>query len=130
MLAPGAPRNLRVEPVSSSSLRLTWSPPRDVISASGFRVNGYVISGSDSDFRQSVTTTVTSPEVTWYTVGGLAAYTAYRVHVSVRSALGDGPSTPTTWARTLEDGESMSLTSQVFFQIYVKYITMLQHSSL
>jgi len=103
-IAPGAPTNLHVEPISSSSLRLTWSPPHDVISASGYRVNGYVISCSDSDFRQTVTATVTSPEVTWYTVGGLAAYTAYRVHVTVRSALGDGPSTPTTWARTLEAG--------------------------
>jgi len=103
--APGAPTNLQVEPLSSSSLKLTWLPPRDVISASGYRVNGYVITCSDSDFRQTITATVTSAEVTWYTVGGLAAYTAYRVHVTVRSALGDGPSTPTIWARTLEAGK-------------------------
>jgi len=74
-----------------------------MISSSGYRVIGYAISCSDSDFRETIT--VTSPEVTWYTVGGLAAYTAYRVHVMVRSALGDGPSTPTTWARTLEAGK-------------------------
>jgi len=76
-----------------------------MISSSGYRVHGYVISCSDSDFRQTITATVTSPEITWYTVGGLAAYTAYRVHVMVRSALGDGPSTPTTWARTLQAGK-------------------------
>jgi len=91
--------------MSSSSLRLTWLPPHDVTSSPRYRVNGYVISCSDSDLRQTITATVTSPEVTWYTVGGLAAYTAYRVHVTVRSALGDGPSTPTTWAQTLEAGE-------------------------
>jgi len=104
VLAPGAPTNLHVEPLSSSSLRLTWVPPHDVISSSGYRASGYVISCSDSDFEQTIRATVTSPEVTWYTVGGLAAYTEYRVHVAVRSALGNGPSTPTTKARTLEAG--------------------------
>ena len=102
--APGAPTGLHADPTSSSSIRLTWLPPRDVISASGDRVTGYVVSCSDADLQQTVTATVMSPEVTRYTVRGLAAYTAYRLHVTVKSALGDGPSTPTTWARTLEAG--------------------------
>jgi len=103
--APGAPTGLHVEPISSSSLRLTWLPPHDVTSGgSRFRVDGYVVSCSDADLRQTVAATLTSPEVTWYTVAGLAPYTAYRVHVTVRSALGEGPSTPTTWTRTLEAG--------------------------
>jgi len=67
-------------------------------------VTGYVIKCSDFQFRQTITATVTSPEVMWYTLGRLAPYTAYRVHVTTRSALGDGPSTPTVWARTLEAG--------------------------
>lgn len=108
--APGSPTSLRVEPLSSSSLRLSWKAPRDVISGPGYRVNGYVISCSDAQLRQTITATLTSPEVTWYTVGGLDPYTAYRVHVTVRSALGDGPSTPTSWARTLEAGRSCVFT--------------------
>ena len=115
--APGAPTGLHVEPITSSSLRLTWLPPHDVISSSRHRVNGYVISCSDADLRQTITATVTSPEVTWYTVGGLAAYTAYRVHVTVRSALGHGPSTPTTWARTLEAGQYQPPASSVISAI-------------
>jgi len=101
--APGAPTGLHVEPVSSSSLRLTWLPPHHLAPSSS-RIRGYLVSCSDAALRQTVTATVTSPEVTWYTIAGLAPYTAYRLHVTARSALGDGPSTPTIWTRTLEAG--------------------------
>ncbi|XP_076034195.1 cell adhesion molecule Dscam1-like isoform X3 [Oratosquilla oratoria] len=100
------PTNVRVSPISSTSLRVTWQPPDTSMShraSLGYYV-GYKVTNSSEPFRYQTlepsATALYRPETT---LNSLQKFTSYRVTVQAFNAAGAGPRTELVEAMTEED---------------------------
>ncbi|XP_069703629.1 neogenin isoform X2 [Periplaneta americana] len=93
---PGAPRNLRVVPISPTSLLVQWDPP-ELSNGPVLHYNMFYMEG-DSVEEHHVVTSDQQYELT-----GLAKFTEYSVWVVAFNQNGAGSSTEEVVARTLSD---------------------------
>ncbi|XP_071538392.1 cell adhesion molecule Dscam1-like [Panulirus ornatus] len=101
------PINVRVLPISSTSLRVTWQPPETALSQPaglGYYV-GYKVANSSEPFRyksleSSATTSHHRPEAT---LQRLHKFTSYEVTVQAFNSAGAGPTSPSVMVATHED---------------------------
>ncbi|XP_061927162.1 cell adhesion molecule Dscam2 isoform X8 [Apis cerana] len=114
----GPPRNLKVDPVSSTEFNVTWDPPdHDLWNG---EILGYHIGykehrlGSDQYTYRTVERRISTASValglarmsmpgTQYQLTNLKKFTRYSVVVQAYNVLGQGPMTPEVVATTLED---------------------------
>ncbi|CAL4081431.1 unnamed protein product, partial [Meganyctiphanes norvegica] len=119
------PTNVRVAPVSSTSLRITWQPPEDTPaqqSGLGYYV-GYKVGNSSEPFRykdlESTSASLYRPELM---LTDLQKYTSYAITVQAYNTAGVGPISDPITATTQEDGAAGALTS-IFLSITFSNIT-------
>ncbi|XP_063845297.1 cell adhesion molecule Dscam1-like isoform X4 [Scylla paramamosain] len=101
------PTNVRVIPISSTSLRVTWQPPESPgprhRPGLGYYV-GYKVANSSEPFRyhnlEASAAALYRPEAT---LKGLHKFTSYLITVQAFNAAGAGPRTPPLTAATEED---------------------------
>ncbi|XP_071549821.1 cell adhesion molecule Dscam1-like [Panulirus ornatus] len=100
------PTNVRVMPISSTSLRVTWQAPESRvahISGVGYYV-GYRVANSSEPFRyqnlEASAAALYRPEAT---LKGLHKFTSYEVTVQAFNSAGAGPSSSPVTAATNED---------------------------
>ncbi|XP_043801206.1 Down syndrome cell adhesion molecule-like protein Dscam2 isoform X3 [Apis laboriosa] len=114
----GPPRNLKVDPVTSTEFNVTWDPPdHDLWNG---EILGYHIGykehrlGSDQYTYRTVERRISTASValglarmsmpgTQYQLTNLKKFTRYSVVVQAYNVLGQGPMTPEVVATTLED---------------------------
>ena len=82
---PGAPRSLRTSTVTTTTIRLYWSPPLTLVPPRAAVTRYSVTCSSSGRPTRSVTTTATSTTVT-----GLTVYTLYSCCVRADSSVGLG----------------------------------------
>ncbi len=78
---PGVPQGVTAAASSSTSLTVSWSPPRSIVAPFNYSVNC-----SQADYNQLVDSTTQS-----VTVGGLHPFTDYQCCVSAINSAGSGP---------------------------------------
>ncbi|XP_031783300.1 Down syndrome cell adhesion molecule-like protein Dscam2 isoform X4 [Nasonia vitripennis] len=113
----GPPKNLKVEPVSSTELKVTWDPPVDDLwngEILGYHV-GYkeqrhgaeymyrTVEGRISTASIALGLARTAIPGRQCQLSNLKKYTRYSIVVQAYNALGAGPMTPEVVAQTLED---------------------------
>ncbi|XP_039371131.1 receptor-type tyrosine-protein phosphatase S isoform X6 [Mauremys reevesii] len=91
---PGQPMNFQAEARTETSIRVSWSPPRQEI------ITKYELSYREGDRGREVLKTF--EPTTSFTVEGLKPNTEYVFRLAARSALGLGAYTPEVRERTLQ----------------------------
>ncbi|XP_039371136.1 receptor-type tyrosine-protein phosphatase S isoform X10 [Mauremys reevesii] len=95
---PGQPMNFQAEARTETSIRVSWSPPRQEI------ITKYELSYREGDRGREVLKTF--EPTTSFTVEGLKPNTEYVFRLAARSALGLGAYTPEVRERTLQSKPS------------------------
>ncbi|XP_068082078.1 cell adhesion molecule Dscam1 [Anabrus simplex] len=99
----GPPLSLRVVPVSSTSLQVSWDPPE--MQQRNGAILGYYLGvmqmGSGSEGRYNYIT-VKVDEVNPWLLQGLRSYTEYKITIQAFNSVGAGPSSEEVVATTLE----------------------------
>ena len=117
----GSPQGVRASPISSSSVRVYWSPPQ--LHLQNGPLTGYKISCSPSPSGSRASASASSNSSSAM-VTGLAAYTQYSCKVAARSRNGDGPYSRPSVVVTAEAGMSSlrGIGSGCAFMSYCKCI--------
>ncbi|KAK3088245.1 hypothetical protein FSP39_016552, partial [Pinctada imbricata] len=95
---PDPPRNVNVQAVNESSLRVTWMAPLEVKGV----VNGYRVKYSHVDGTTTDSVDINSASTMEYTISGLEPWTQYVVEVSASTSRGFGQSGPMVIQRTFQ----------------------------
>uniref|UniRef100_A0A674KAC6 Receptor-type tyrosine-protein phosphatase S n=1 Tax=Terrapene triunguis TaxID=2587831 RepID=A0A674KAC6_9SAUR len=97
---PGQPMNFQAEARTETSIRVSWSPPRQEI------IVKYELGYREGDRGREVSVLKTFDPTTSFTVEGLKPNTEYVFRLAARSALGLGAYTPEVRERTLQSKPS------------------------
>ncbi|XP_048580737.1 tyrosine-protein phosphatase Lar isoform X2 [Nematostella vectensis] len=97
---PGQPRSVQLSVLSSTAIRVTWSPPR----YPGDGIFGYDVYYNKS--KQDMDTVIGAFQMNTKEIMGLTPYTVYKVAVAAKSDKGVGPMSFVLTARTDEDRPS------------------------
>nr|XP_027230100.1 Down syndrome cell adhesion molecule-like protein Dscam2 [Penaeus vannamei] len=102
----GHPQNVRVVPVSSTALQVSWEPPHENLTHG--TVLGYYLGYKDDSESEGgaynfTTVGVDSVGVTTATLAGLRPHARYSVVLQAFNSRGAGPASPPALGTTLED---------------------------
>ncbi|KAI5719892.1 hypothetical protein M8J76_016411 [Diaphorina citri] len=99
---PGAPpQNVSCEPLSSTSIRISWEPPP--VERSNGHIVYYKLQFVETGRSDSEASIVTLKNQTSFVLDELKKWTEYRIWVLAGTSIGDGPSSYPITIRTHED---------------------------
>ena len=111
----GKPTITAAHNTSSTSIQLVWRPPsKNSINGEflGYRISYRLRNDNESEQSSTVETTLKDPDVTYYTIQDLEAFTQYLVSLQIVNPAGLGPPT-TVVVMTDEGGKFISFWGQL-----------------
>uniref|UniRef100_A0A8D8LSC0 protein-tyrosine-phosphatase n=1 Tax=Cacopsylla melanoneura TaxID=428564 RepID=A0A8D8LSC0_9HEMI len=105
---PGAPpQNVSCEPVSSTSIRISWEPPP--VERSNGHIVYYKLQFVENGRSDSEASVVTLKNQTSFVLDELKKWTEYRIWVLAGTSIGDGPPSYPITIRTHEDVDNFKM---------------------